>query len=78
MGMENPFLLMDEHFELYCLQLKNPVGIPKIPLLFPVGMRVPCSFPMGMKFQGIFVTGDKFSADFCSGSHRVCDTGVLT
>ena len=54
-------------FKFYCLQLKNPVGIPKILMLFSVGMRVQCSFPIGMKFQGIFLTGDKFSADFSSG-----------
>ena len=47
-------------FEFYCLQLKNPVGIPKILMLFPVEMRLQCSFPMGMKFQGIFLTEDKF------------------
>ena len=58
---------MGEDFEFYCLQLKNPVGIPTIVMLFPVGMRVQCSFPMGMKLQGIFLTGDKFSADFSSG-----------
>ena len=46
MGMENPLLLMGGDFEFYCLQLKNPVGIPKILMLFPVGMRVQCSFPM--------------------------------
>ena len=67
MGIENPLLLRDGKFEFYCLQLKNPVRIPKIIMLFPVGMRVQCSFPMGMKFQGIFLTGDKFSVDFSSG-----------
>ena len=39
MGMENPLLLMGGVFELYCLQLKNPVGIPKILMFFPVGMK---------------------------------------
>ena len=61
----NPLLLMD--FEFYCLQLKNPVGIPKIMMFFLVGMRVLYSFPMGMKLQGIFLAGDKFSADFSTG-----------
>ena len=45
MRMENFLLLMDGDFEFYCLQLRNPVGIPKILMLFPVGMRVKCSFP---------------------------------
>ena len=67
MGMKNPLLLMGGDFEFHCLQLKNPVGIPKILMLFPVGMRVQCSFPMGMKFQGNFLNGDKFSAHFSSG-----------
>ena len=67
MGTENPFLLMGEEFEFYCLQLKKPVGIPKILVFFPVGMRFQCSFPMGMEFQGIFLTGDEFSVDFSSG-----------
>ena len=67
MEMKNPLLLMGGDFEFYCLQLNSPVGIPKILILFPVGMRVHCSFPMGMKFQGIFLTGDIFSADFSSG-----------
>ena len=66
MGMENPFLLMGGDFELYCLQLKNSVGIPKIVMLFPVRMRVQCFSPMGMKFQGIFLTGDVFLGDFSS------------
>ena len=67
MGIENPLLLMDGDFGFYRLQLKNPVGIPKIPMIFPVGMRVQCSFPMGMKFQSISFTGDKFSVDFSTG-----------
>ena len=67
MGMENPLLSMGEDFDFYCLQLKNPVGIPKISMLFQVGMRVQCSFPMGMNFQGIFLTGEKFSANISSG-----------
>ena len=29
-GMENLFLLIGGDFEFYCLQVKNPVGIPKI------------------------------------------------
>ena len=65
MGMENPLLLMRGNFKYYCLQLKNPLVIPK--MLFPVGMKLQYSFPMGMKFQGIFLTGEKFSADFFSG-----------
>ena len=40
MGMENPLLLIGGDFEFYCLQLKNPVGIPKILKVFPVGMTV--------------------------------------
>ena len=67
MEMENPLLLMGKDFKFYCLQLKNPVGIPKILMLFLVGMRVQCRFPIGMKFQGIFHTEDKFTADFSSG-----------
>ena len=39
-GMENPLLLMGGGFVFYCLQLKNPVEIPKILMLFPVGMRI--------------------------------------
>ena len=35
MEMENPLLLMGGDFEFYCLQLKNPVGIPKS--VFPSG-----------------------------------------
>ena len=66
-GDENLLLLMGGDFEFYCLQLKNPVGIPKILMFFPVGMRVQCSLPMGIKFQGIFLTRDKFSADFSNG-----------
>ena len=57
-------LLISGDCEFYCLQLKSPVGISKILLLFPVGMRVQCSFPMAMKFQGIFFTKDKFLAEF--------------
>ena len=67
MGMENPLFLMGGDFEFYCLQLIDLLGIPKVLMLFPVGIRVQCSFPMGMKFQGIFITGDNFSADFSSG-----------
>ena len=67
MGMERPLLLMGVDFKFYHLQVKNPVGIPKILMLFPVRMRVQCSFPRGMKFLGIFLTGDKFLADFSSG-----------
>ena len=63
-GIENPLPLMGGDFEFYCLQLKNPVGIPKILMLFPVGMRVQCSFPTGMKFQGISRSGDDYLADF--------------
>ena len=66
-GKENLLLLMGEDFEFYCLQLKNPVEIPKILVFFLVGMRVQCNFPMGMEFQGIFLTGHEFSADFSSG-----------
>ena len=58
---------MGWNFEFYCLQLKNPVVIPKMLMLFLVGMRVQCSFQMGMKFQGIFLTGDDFLADFSTG-----------
>ena len=43
---------------------KKPVGIPKILMFFPVGMRVQNSFSMGLKFQGIFLTGDDLLADF--------------
>ena len=39
MGMEHPLFLMGGEFEFYCLKFKNPVGIPKILMLFPVGMR---------------------------------------
>ena len=47
MGMENPLLLMGGDFELYCLQLKTPVAISKILMIFPVGTRVQCSFQWG-------------------------------
>ena len=72
--------LMGQDFEFYCLQVKNPVGIPNILILFLVGMRVQCSFPMGMKSQGIFLTGDRLSADFSygQGTHWVCDMGCDT
>ena len=50
MGMEKPLLLLNGDFEFYCLQLKNPVGFPKILMLFPVGMRDKYSLPMGIKF----------------------------
>ena len=65
MGTENPLLLMGRDFEFYCLQLKKPVGIPKIVGI--VGMRVLCNFPMEIEFQGIFLTGDEFGAIFSSG-----------
>ena len=67
MGMENPSLLMGGDFEFYCLQLRNPVGIPKNLVLFPVGTRIQCSFPMGVKFHVIFFAEDEFSTDFSSG-----------
>ena len=54
-------------FEFYCLQLKKPVGIPKILVFFLVGMRIQCSFPMGIEFQCNFLTGDEFGANFFSG-----------
>ena len=60
-----PLLLMDGDFEFYCLQL--PVGIPKILMLFPVGMRVHCNFPMGMKFQGFFSLGTNSRPIFSVG-----------
>ena len=66
MEMENLLLITGGDFELYCLQLKKPVGIPKILMLFPVGIRVQYIFPIGMKFQGIFLNGNKFLADFSS------------
>ena len=47
MGMENPLLLKRGDFKYYCLQLKNPVLIPKM------------LFPVGMKFQGNFLSGEK-------------------
>ena len=40
MGMENRLLLIGGDFEFYCLQLKNPVGMAKVSMLFQVGMRV--------------------------------------
>ena len=64
--MENPLLLMGGDFEFYFLKLKNPMGIPKILMLFPLGMRFQRSFPISVKFQGIFLTGDKFLKDFSS------------
>ena len=48
-------------FWILLLKAQKSSGIPKILMLFPVGIRVQCSFPMGMKFQGIFLNGDKFS-----------------
>ena len=38
MGMENLLFLMGGGFKFYCLQLKNPVGVPKILVFFLVGM----------------------------------------
>ena len=64
MGMENPLFLMGGDFEFYCLQLKNPVRIPEVLMLFLVGMKVQCSFPIGMKFQGISLTGLIFGRFF--------------
>ena len=64
MGMKNPLLLMGGDFEFYCLQLKNPMGIPKILMLFPVGMRFQCSFCNVDEISGYFSHRDKFSADF--------------
>ena len=68
MGMENPLLLMGGDFEFYCFQLKNPVGIPKILMVFPVGMRVQCSFPMGMKFSADFPSGEEVPPGLWHGS----------
>ena len=78
MGMKNPLLLMGGDFEFYCLQLKNPVGILKILMLFPVGMRVQCSFPMGI-FRVFFSPGTNFRPIFPvgRGSNRICHTGVF-
>ena len=42
MGIENLLFLMGGDFKFYFLQLKNPVGIPKILVFFLVGMRVQC------------------------------------
>ena len=64
MWTENSLLLKGGDFEFYCLQLKNPVGIPKILVFFLVGMRVQWGFPMGMEF---LLTGDEFVANFSSG-----------
>ena len=47
-GMENPLLFMGEDFEFYCLQLKNPVVIPKILVLPPSGDKeFSVVFPLG-------------------------------
>ena len=35
---------------------KNPVGMPKISVFFPVRMRVQCTFPMLMKIPDIYLT----------------------
>ena len=60
MGMENP---MGGDFIVY--SSKIPVGLDKISVFFPVGMRIQCSFLIGMKFHGFFyITGDDFLADF--------------
>ena len=67
MGMENPLLFMGGDFELYCLQLKNAVGIPKILMLFPVGMRFQCSFCNVDEISGYFSHRDLFLTDFSSG-----------
>ena len=58
---------MGGNFEFYCLQLKIRVGIPKISMLFPVGMRVQCSFLIGMKFSADFFSG---KVGFCSSSNE--------
>ena len=64
-------------FQFYCFQLKDPVGMVKISVVFSVGIKVQRSFPMVIKFEGIFVTVGDFAADFSvgRGSHWVCDTG---
>ena len=69
MGMENPLFLMGGDFKFYCLQLKNPVGIPKILVFSLVGMRAQCSFS-GDGISGYFLTGDEFR------THRVLHTGL--
>ena len=77
MGTENPLLLMGRDFEFYYLQLKKPVGIPKIVGI--VGMRVLCNFPME-NFRAFFSPGTNLGPFFPVGwrSHRVCDTEVYS
>ena len=67
MGMENLLFLIVGDFKLYCLHLKNLVGILKIMVARPVGIWVQLTFPVGMNFQDIFFTGDNYKADIFSG-----------
>ena len=78
--IENLLFLMDYEFNFYCLQINNPVGIPKI-LVFSqweLEFRVQCSFRIGMEFQGIFHWSGFFPTfPVDRGSHRVCGRGIL-
>ena len=60
MGTENPLFLMSGDFKFYCLQFKNPVGIPKI-LVF---------FSSGDESSMYFSNGDGISGYFSHRAHR--------
>ena len=68
MGTENPFFLMSGDFKFYyCLQFKNPVGIPKILVFFSSGDESSMYFSNGDGISGYFLTGDEFWTIFSSG-----------
>ena len=55
MGTENPFFLMSGDFKFYyCLQFKNPVGIPKILVFFSSGDESSMYFSNGDGISGYF------------------------
>ena len=84
MGTENPMFLMSGDFKFYCLQFKNPVGIPKILVFFSSGDESSMYFSNGDGISGYFShrgpPGTNFGSFFPvgRGSHRVCDTGVFS
>ena len=81
-GTENPVFLMSGDLKFYCLQFKNPVGIPKTLLFFSSGDESSMYFSNGDVISAYFshrgAPGTNFGPFFPvgRGSHRVCDTGV--
>ena len=79
---ENPLFLTSGDFKFYCLQFKNPVGIPKILLFFSSGNERSMYFSNGDGILGYFSHQGALGTNFGPfsvgrGSHRVCDTGVF-